>query len=135
MIDCGTCDVERGILCIDCYQSTDDESLPPTYAEYFTWAAWYPTSPQRRRRASMALAAVLTCACLVGAAPATETDDRIRADLAALHAKTSLVNEGFARLQEARRCAGSGLLTDLAAALEGARHGGSAGACTALTRR
>jgi hypothetical protein len=134
MIDCGTCDLQRGILCIDCYQSTDDELLPSTYAEYFTWAAWYPVSRQRRRRASVALAAILTGVCLVAAAPATETDERIREDLAALHAKTSLINEGYERLRDARRCAGSGLLTDLAAALERARHGGSAGACTALVR-
>jgi hypothetical protein len=134
MTDCGTCDLERGILCIDCYQSADDELLPPTYAEYFAWAAWYPTTRQPRRRASIALASLLTFACLAATAPATQTDVRIREDLAALHEKTSLVNEGFERLQAARRCLGSGVLTDLAAALERSRHGGSAGACSALTR-
>jgi hypothetical protein len=134
MSDCGTCDIERGILCIDCYHSTDDDVLPAPYAEYFAWAAWYPKRRKRRPRLGIGLAALLTCACLLAAAPATTTDEQLREDFAALRAKTDTVNAAYVRLREARRCAESGFLTDLSGALERAKQAGQASGCTAFSR-
>jgi hypothetical protein len=134
MSDCGTCDLERGILCIDCYQTVDDDRLPPTYAEYFAWAAWYPTRVERRTWASVTLAAVLTCVCLLVTAPATQADERIGEQLTALREKRDAVNAALERLEEARSCAESGLLTDFAAALARARQGAPADSCSTLSR-
>jgi hypothetical protein len=134
MNDCGTCDLQRGILCIDCYQSCNDDCLPPTYADYVAWAAWYPTRRERRRLTSLVLAAGVTCLCLVGAAPATNTDERLGGEIAALRAKTAEVNEAFERLEAARHCSESGFLTDLAEAFQQSRQGGPESACAALTR-
>jgi hypothetical protein len=134
MTDCGTCDLERGILCIDCYLTVDDEQLPPTYAEYFAWAAWYPAHHKRRTWASVALATLLTFACLLVAAPATEADERAREQLSVLREKRDAFNAAVERLEEARRCAESGPFTDFAAALKRARQGAAADTCLALSR-
>jgi hypothetical protein len=135
MDDCGTCDLKRGILCLDCYNSADDDGLPPTYAEYFAWAAWYPAEHRRRVRIGLGLAGLIVSACLFASASATGADKQLRRDFAALHAKTQAINASFARLQDARRCAKGAFLTDLAGALERAAQGGQLAGCTAFTRR
>lgn len=133
MSDCGTCDSERGILCLDCYSQEDDDRLPSTYAEYFTWAAGYSTRRRRQTRLGAGLVGVLAGACLFAAT--TDTAQRANRELAELRAKTAAANTTFQALREAQRCAESVVLSDLAEALEGARRGEHAPGCTVFTDR
>ena len=90
--DCNACDADRGILCLDCYQSADEEWLPPTYAKYVAWAAWYPTVRKRPTRIGLVLAGAVTAACLLAAAPVTNADERLQHSISELRAQTDVVN-------------------------------------------
>ena len=136
MDECITCDTLRGILCIDCYRRVDDNRLPTTYREYVAWAAAYPSAHKRQSGVGLVLAAAVALACLLGAAAASDTGQRVGRDVAVLRAKTEAVSTYFDRLREAKACAEAAFGADLREAVERAARGEQPAIdCEAFARR
>jgi hypothetical protein len=129
MSECLSCDTRRQILCLDCYRRVDDVRMPPTYAEYVQRAAGYAASRRRRTPLGLALTAFLAAACVFAASTATETDERVRREVAGLYAKTRVINESFEQLRASRECAKSAFTSDFAEKVERAAGGEQTAVC------
>lgn len=133
MNECLSCDWARQILCIDCYRRVGDVRLPPTYAEYVRWAAGY-AAPQTGTSVGLALVGVLVAACIFAVLTTSTTDERVRQEVAALYAKTRVIDETFEQLRASRECAEQAFKTDFATVIERAAQGDQAVRCEAVAR-
>jgi hypothetical protein len=133
--DCSVCDRVRWIFCVDCYALAG--GVPGTYADYVSYEGGYPTSVRRAGKGAKlagrvtGMAAML--AVVVGATLASGQAERVAQDLNAVREKVDRVNEGYARLQQARQCL-EAVAPVLDGGIEKAARGELPAGCDSLTR-
>jgi hypothetical protein len=129
-IGCGSCDADRGILCLSCYSRTNDPRLPSPYAEYFSWAAGYPRKIPRRPIPLRPLAFILVAATTFSYAQIGQ----VRAEVDGWRSRAAVIRDPFAQLRQTTNCIDQAFHEDLGLALERAVRGEQVGECAAFAR-